>query len=132
MRPCEDDHPLRCVEGQPFVAGRDCPVCWHYLHSPKYRARWDDPKWENRRRKGKCLHRGPVTAWATLPGCNGRPVDVPVFGCDVHGRCIRYATNDDLLIQFAAAVERGEVPSLWQCNLCRDRQEPTIRGPSPA
>lgn len=106
MRPCMCDN---FVPGEPYQAGRDCRRCWLYHNDERYRRHWHD-----------CQHRGPKLETVELPVCNSKTRPFPIFACGVHGRCIPRGTCDEMQLEFAAAVRRGEHPALWQCNLCKD------------
>jgi hypothetical protein len=80
-----------------------------------------------------CRHRGDRVGETTCDGCGGRLVRLSVFACPLHGRCVLYASGDQMQIDFAAAVKRwqsgsGAQPELWQCNLCAERQSPGGNG----
>jgi FkbM family methyltransferase len=67
-----------------------------------------------------CEYRGAVIDKAQCQTCDRQNITVPVFACPLHGRTILAATNDEQALDFAQAVQRGESPEVWQCNLCRD------------
>ena len=116
MRPCLCDN---FVPGEPYQAGRDCRRCWLYHNDERYRVHW-----------GNCRHRGEVIERIELPVCTtGRTRPYPIYSCQIHGRCIHHGTCDEMVIEFAGAVKRGESPPLWQCNLCKDYRPTDERPP---
>jgi hypothetical protein len=73
MRPCFCD---RHVPGQPYVAARDCVLCWLYHNRDDYRRKWDgeQPQPQGRRRRGGGWHLslgGPGTEFETLASTLG-------------------------------------------------------------
>jgi len=91
MRPCTCD---KVVMGQPFVAGRDCRLCWLYHHDQDYRRMWDtdhatvvapvasQPVWRSAppRRTGFWRAAGQFLSYAEAMlrwNLAGRPVTLP-------------------------------------------------------
>lgn len=68
-----------------------------------------------------CDLRGSTTGTVGCQTCKNQAVQIPVHECPLHGKAILAATNDEAAIEFAEALKRGETPSVWQCNLCKER-----------
>ena len=69
-----------------------------------------------------CSHRGEKIGEVPSLTCAGRTVQLSVFSCPVHQRCVLYATRDEMAIEFSTAIQRGESPETWLCLLCKERQ----------
>lgn len=111
MEKCTPRNPCKRVTG-PEWSDDQCRWCWR----KRYPSASGDPV------VYACRLRGSVVGRIELQVCtSGRTRLFQVFSCPLHGRCIKFGTYDGMVMEFAAAVKRGETPELWQCNLCKER-----------